>query len=77
MSDADVRACRTRNTLSFEPRVSDIWIVRHSVAVPSGSAASEAGRLIATDASESVQVASDEALFVDPSAGQEAMFSAA
>jgi len=69
VSDAEIRIRRTGNTLSFEQRVDGVWTSTHSVALPAGSAAVKVGMVLATDTPQSVKVAFDEAILVDPSAG--------
>ena len=67
VSEAEIRIRRTGDALFFEQRVNDVWISRHSVALPARSTAAKAGMVIATDTPQSVKVAFDYAILIDPS----------
>ena len=69
VSQADLRIRRTGNTLSFDQRVNEVWTSVHSVTLPAGSVAMKAGMVLATDAPQSVKVAFEDAILVDPNSG--------
>ena len=69
VSEAELRIRRTGNTLSFDQRVNDVWTSIHSVTLPAGSVATKAGMVLATDTPQSVKVAFEDAILVDPSSG--------
>jgi hypothetical protein len=69
VSSAELRIRRIGNTLAFEQRVNDVWTSRHSAVLPAGSVALKAGMVLATDTAQSVKVAFDEAILVDPTSG--------
>ncbi len=69
VSTAELRIRRIGDTLSFEQRVNNVWISRHSTVLPAGSIALKAGMVLATDTAQSVKVAFDDAILVDPNGG--------
>jgi hypothetical protein len=68
-SNAEIRIRRTGDALFFEQRIDDVWIVRHSVALPVRCKATKAGMVLATDTAQSVKIAFDYAMLVDPASG--------
>jgi len=69
VSDAEIRIRRTGDALFFEQRVDDVWVSRHSVALPVRCKATKAGLVLATDTPQSVKVGFDSAILVDPAGG--------
>ena len=69
VSNAEIRIRRTGDALFFEQRIDDVWIVRHSVALPVRCKATKAGMVLATDTAQSVKIAFDYAMLVDPASG--------
>ncbi len=70
VSQADLRIQRIGDTLTFEQRVDGVWIPRHSAALPAGSTALKAGMVLATDTAQSVKVAFDDVILIDPAGSQ-------
>jgi hypothetical protein len=70
VSQAELRIRRIGDTLSFDQRVNRAWISRHAAALTAGSAGVKAGMVIATDTAQSIKVAFDNTVLVDPSSGQ-------
>ncbi|MEN6577041.1 MAG: lamin tail domain-containing protein, partial [Phycisphaerales bacterium] len=68
VSEAEIRVRRYGDTLSFEQRVDDVWTARYVAPLPVGSVATKVGMVLATDTAQSVKIAFDEAILVDPSA---------
>ena len=68
VSEAEVRIRREGDSLAFEQRMNDVWTTRHVVSLPAGSVATRVGMVLTTDTPQSVKIAFDEAIFVDPSA---------
>jgi hypothetical protein len=69
VSDAEIRIRRIGDTLAFEQRVDGIWLFRHLVPLPARSTAARAGMVLATDTPQSVKIAFDYAILIDPSDG--------
>jgi hypothetical protein len=69
VSDAEIRIRRTGDAMFFEQRIDDVWISRHSVALPIRCKATKAGLVLATDTAQSVKVGFDYAILVDPASG--------
>jgi hypothetical protein len=69
VSNAEIRIRRTGDALFFEQRIDDVWVARHSVALPVRCKATKAGMVLATDTPQSVKVAFDYAILVDPAGG--------
>ncbi len=65
-SEAELRICCVGNTLSFDQRVDDVWTTRWVTTLPVRSAASKVGMVLATDTPQSVKIAFDDAILVDP-----------
>jgi regulation of enolase protein 1 (concanavalin A-like superfamily) len=72
VSQADLRIRRAGDTLFFEQRTSDVWTPIHSAAPSGECTAVKVGLFIATDTRQSVKVAFDDVILVDPEAGPEA-----
>lgn len=69
--EAEIRIRRSGNTLFFEQEAvssGGVWTLIHSAGVPAGSAAVKAGLFLATDTRQTIKVAFDYAMLVDPSA---------
>jgi hypothetical protein len=69
VSQAEIRIRRTGDALAFEQRIHDVWITHRSIALPVRSTAAKAGLVLATDTPQSVKVAFDYAILVDPGSG--------
>jgi len=68
VSGADVRIRRAGDKLLFEQRTSEVWTAVHSVDAARNVAA-KVGMFIATDTPQTVKVAFDYAILVDPNSG--------
>ena len=66
VSEAEMRIRRTGDTLSFDQRVGDVWTSRHVAVLPARSTAAKVGMMLAADTPQSVKVAFEEAILVDP-----------
>ncbi len=67
VSEADLRIRRTGATLAFEQRIDGVWTSRHTATLPANSPAAKVGMFLATDTPQSVKIAFDSAILVDPS----------
>lgn len=68
-SEAEIRIRRTEDMLSFDQRVGDVWTSRHVAVLPARSTAAKVGMTLAADTPQSVKVAFEEAILVDPGSG--------
>ena len=65
---AEIRIRRSGNTLFFEQDVNHVWTSIHSAGLPAGTAAVKGGLFLTTDTRQTIKMAFDYALLVDPSA---------
>ena len=68
-SEAEIRIRRTEDMLSFDQRVGDVWTSRHVAVLAARSTAAKVGMMLAADTPQSVKVAFEEAILVDPGSG--------
>ncbi|MCX5644895.1 MAG: lamin tail domain-containing protein [Phycisphaerae bacterium] len=73
LSEADIRIRRTDARLNFEQRVDGVWTSRYEAALPLSSPAAKVGMFLGTDTPQSVKIAFDDAILVDPSSVPEGM----
>lgn len=66
VSDADIRIRRAGNNLDFEQRVNGQWTTLYEMILPMRFSATKVGMFLATDTPQSVKIAFDEAILVDP-----------
>jgi hypothetical protein len=67
VSDADLRIRRTGAKLDFEQRIDGVWISRYEMPLPSNSPTTKTGMFLATNTPQSVKIAFDDAILIDPS----------
>jgi hypothetical protein len=66
-TSAVIRVRRNGNSLFFERRVADTWFSLFTQSLPAGATAVNGGPMLATSAAESMRVAFDYVMLVDPS----------
>ena len=71
MSQAELRIRRIGDTLAFDQRVNGVWISRHAAALTAGSVGVKAGMVIATDTPQSIKIAFDDTILVDPNSSSQ------
>jgi hypothetical protein len=67
VSAADIRIRRAGNKLDFEQRINAVWTTWFEMALPTSFSVAKVGMFLATDTPQSVKIAFDEAILIDPS----------